>query len=111
MFDFLKRLFNPATEHVEKLASEFEASVTEKTSVVRDGVAYTFLKHKSGLTTVHAARRTKPYKRAVFQIEDQAAAVAWRDDGVIPSGEVSDLVRQFQAGTWPEKLRSTSRPF
>jgi hypothetical protein len=87
------------------------ASVASRVDVVRDGIAYTFEELKSGMTYVHATRRTKPYKRAMFQVANKAEAIAWREDGVVPHGETADLLRQLQAGTWPEPLRSTAREF
>jgi hypothetical protein len=111
MFTFIKHLFNPSAAHLDKLLAEQAASVASRAAVVRDGIAYTFEEHKNGITIVEASRRTKPYKRATFQIENKAEAVAWREDGVVPPGETADLLRQLQAGTWPERLRSTSREF
>lgn len=111
MFAFLKRVFNPAGAHLDKLLADHTASVASRLDVVRDGIAYTFEEHKSGMTYVYATRCTKPYKRATFQVKNNTEAVAWREDGVVPPGEAADLLRQLEAGAWPEPLRSSSRDF
>ncbi|MFC3110862.1 hypothetical protein ACFQAT_28390 [Undibacterium arcticum] len=110
MFTFLRRVFNPGAAHLDNLLAKHAASVASRFDVVRDGIVYTFEEHKSGITYVYAARRTKPYKRATFQVENKAEAVAWREDGVVPAGETADLLRQLQAGTWP-KSRSVDDIF
>lgn len=111
MLAFLKSVFNPGKAHLDKLLADHAASVVSRANVVRDGIAYTFEEHKSGITYVYAARRTKPYKRATFQVENKTEAVAWREGGVVPQGETADLLSQLQAGTWPEPVRSTSREY
>lgn len=102
MIAFLKRVFNPGGAHLDRLLAGHAASVASRLDVERDGIAYTFEEHKSGLTYVYATRCTKPYKRATFQVENKAEAVAWREDGVVPPGETADLLRQLKAGTWPK---------
>lgn len=111
MLAFLKSVFNPGKAHLDQLLADHAASVVSRADVVRDGIAYTFEEHLSGMTYVYAARRTKQYKRATFQVANKAEAVAWREDGVVPQGETADLLRQLQSGNWPEPLRSTSREF
>lgn len=101
MFTFLRRVFNPGAAHLENLLAKHAASVANRFDVVRDGIAYTFEEHKSGLTYVYAARRTKPHMRATFQVANKTEAILWREDGVIPAGEIANLLRKLQAGTWP----------
>lgn len=102
MSAFIKRIFNPGVAHLDKLLVDHAASIVSRIDVERDGIAYTFEEHKSGLTYVYATRCTEPYTRGTFQVVKKAEAVAWRQDGVVPPGETADLLRQLKAGTWPK---------
>lgn len=101
MLAFLKRILNPDDGHLANLLAEHAASVVTRTEIVRDGIAFIFEEHKSGVTFVHATRRIKPYKHALFRVESKSEAIAWCDDGLVPPGETSDLLKQLQVGTWP----------
>lgn len=106
MWDFLRRLFNPDKAYIDKLLAEQEASVVSRLNLVRNGIAYTFVEHQDGTTWVFAARRTKPYTQATFQVKNRADAIAWYEDGVVPPGQIFELLKQFEAGTWPTPLRN-----
>ena len=100
MFESVRRLFQPV-DPLKQVFDEFEADIVARTQIVRDGVQLRFLERKSGDYAVLLERRTKPFLKATF-IADKSAAVAWRDDGEVPPGEISDLFAKFQLGTWPE---------
>lgn len=82
------------------MMNKFEAEIIARTTLVREGVELQFLERKSGNYVVLASRRTKPLLKAKF-MANKDEAVAWRDSGLLPQGETSELFGQFQSGTWP----------
>lgn len=84
--------------------ADFEKNVLNRTDLVRDGVAFQFIEMQSGMFYVQAARRTKPYLQATFQVVNKADGEAWRDTGQVPSGEIQQHLSLFKLGVWPTKL-------
>lgn len=117
MTTILKRLmramlrgYKPRSK-LEQMLDREKASVVGQHRIVRDGIEFVFEERSSGETVVFAQRRLKPGMQATFLVFERTKALAWMNDGVLPDDETRELLSQFQAGTWPEPLRSTSSPF
>ncbi len=97
--DIFNRMFRPRNPRANAI-SEFESEIVDRREVIRDGIKLRFLESKGGSFVVFLERRTKPLKKATLLVEG-AEAIAWRDDGVVPAGEIEELFGKFQLGTWP----------
>lgn len=103
MLETVMRWLKPR-DSLKEAVEKCEADIVGRTQVVRDGVQMRFLERTSGDYIVLLERRTKPFLKATLMAEKNEA-VAWRDDGEVPKGEISDLFAKFQLGLWPERKR------
>lgn len=101
MLEVLKRMFR-AVDPLKAVGDEFEADIVAKMQIIRDGVQLRFLQRKSDDYIVLLERRTKPFLRATFLVNG-VEAVAWREHGEVPPGEIAELFEKFQLGIWPER--------
>lgn len=88
-------------KHLRKMIEDQRERTISQKRVIRDGIAYDFCEFVSGKFCVQATRRIKPNLTALFVVEDKAVAENWRDHGVVPEGEISELLPQLQNGKWP----------
>lgn len=80
--------------------AEHEKHVVNRTPLVRDGIWFVFIESDNGSFLINAQRRTRPFLKATF-VTDKKAGEAWRDEGIVPTGETTELFQRFRAGTWP----------
>lgn len=93
------RLYRPVNQ-VESAIAQVNTDIVERREVIRDGIRLRFLQRKGGDFLILAERRGRPLKRATFLVPS-SEALAWRDEGIVPSGEVEELFGKLQLATWP----------
>lgn len=96
LFNRLYRPINPAGSDI----AQVNADIVERREVIRDGIKLRFLQRKGGDFLILAERRMRPIKRATFLVPS-SEALAWRDEGIVPSGEVEELFGKLRLTTWP----------